>query len=74
MFINVLSTCVSMQHMCTLFHRGQKWVSDPLELELQVIHQARAGDQALANTLGEQPVLFTLEPPPQPFIFLFMLL
>ena len=68
MCMNVLSTCVSSQHMCTLFHSCQKWASDPLELELQVIHQAGAGDQALADTLGEQPVLFTVEPPPQAFV------
>lgn len=55
--------------MCTLFHRGWKWLSDPLELELQVIQQARrSGDQSLAVTLGEQLVLFTVEPPPQPFV------
>lgn len=68
MCTNILSACVSIQHMCTLFHKGWKWVSDPLELELQVIQQARAGDQALAVTLGEQLVLFAVEPPPQPFV------
>lgn len=46
----------------------RKWVSAPLELELQVIRQARAGDQALADTRGEQPVPFTVEPSPQPFV------
>lgn len=43
MCINVLATCVSSQHICTLFHRGQKWVSDPLELELQVIPRQGLG-------------------------------
>ena len=64
--MNVLPACMPMHHICAS-HGNQKWVSDPLEMELKFVgsYQVGAGIQT-PGFLKTQPVLLIVEPSPEP--------
>lgn len=54
--MNVLPECMCVYHMPGI-HRGQRWVSDPQELELQVIVSHTKGSGNQTQTLCRGKVL-----------------
>lgn len=37
MCVNLLSTYIPVPHMCAVYKKGHKSVSDPLELDLEIV-------------------------------------
>jgi hypothetical protein len=67
-----LSVCLSVCPMCVLHApRGQKRMSDSLELYLQTVGAATWGLGIEPALLEEHPVLSTTEPPLLPSFYLF---
>ena len=57
MYIGVLPACMSVYHVC-LVHMGQKWASDPLKQELQIVVSCHVSARnCIRVPLDDQPLL-----------------